>query len=64
MVKISGENKKVEAQTIAQLINELGIKAENIAVVKNGSIVSRRTWDLEKIVDSDEIDFFSPVGGG
>lgn len=64
MVKIGGTMKEVKAQTISDLINELGIDSGNIAVVKNGVIISKKKWCCEKITDSDEIDFFSPVGGG
>ena len=64
MVKISGTNMQIKASTLRELLIELGINTENIAVVKNGSIVSRKKWDTENICDSDEIEFFSPVGGG
>ena len=64
MVKINGGEKLVKALTVKELLTELEIKTENIAVVKNGSIVSRKKWDTESICDSDEIEFFSPVGGG
>jgi thiamine biosynthesis protein ThiS len=64
MVKIAGTQKNVKAQTVSALLTELGIDTESIAVVKNGVIISKKIWVSEKITDSDEIDFFSPVGGG
>ncbi len=64
MVKISGINRKVNAETVAKLLIELDINPENIAVVKNGAIISRKKWDSEEVAESDEIEFFSPVGGG
>jgi len=64
MVKIGKVNKEVKAVTVKELIIELNINSENIAVVKNGSIISRKNWSKEKIENSDKIEFFSPVGGG
>lgn len=64
MVRIGDVNKEVKALTVKELLVELDINSQNIAVVKNGSIVSRKNWSKEKIDDSDKIEFFSPVGGG
>ena len=64
MVRIGDVDKEVEAATVKELLIELKINSENIAVVKNGSIISRKNWSKEKIENSDKIEFFSPVGGG
>lgn len=64
MVMIGDVSREVKSTTIKELLIELNINSDNIAVVKNGSIVSRKNWYKEKIVNSDKIDFFSPVGGG
>jgi len=64
MVKVSGIDQTVQATTINELLVELKIDPKNIAVVKNGAIISRKNWSDELVCDSDNIEFFSPVGGG
>ena len=64
MIKIAGKNREIKAETVLELLLELKINTENMAVVKNGIIIAKKEWGKEKISDCDEIDFLSPVGGG
>lgn len=64
LVLISGKEKTVKAENVAELVKELKINPENMAVVKNGKIISKNVWEMETVKKNDSIDFFSPVSGG
>lgn len=64
IIKISQTEKNVKSLTIEQLLDEIGIKKDNIAVVKNGTIIKKKDWVLEMLNENDNIDVFSLVSGG
>lgn len=64
IIKISQTEKNVKSLTIEQLLDEIGIKKDNIAVVKNGTIIKKKDWALEMLNENDNIDVFSLVSGG
>jgi len=63
-IEVNGNEKKIESDRVAALIQELGIKEKFLAVSKNGTIISRTNWEREKIVENDKIEIMSIVGGG
>lgn len=63
-IMIGDAGKVVCSETVDQLLDEMEIKKDNIAVVKNGKIIRRKDWALERINENDCIDIFSPVSGG
>ncbi|HRZ79393.1 MAG TPA: sulfur carrier protein ThiS [bacterium] len=64
IIKIGQEQKNIKSVTVDQLIDELGVKRDNIAVVRNGIIIKKKDWVSEKLCENDRIDIFSPVSGG
>jgi sulfur carrier protein len=53
-----------ESSTVADLIAELGLKGDRIAVEHNGEIVPRGTWQQALLADGDKIEVVHFVGGG
>lgn len=64
IILIGGKAKEIRSENISQLLNELAVEINNIAVVKNGMIVPKSEWNREMVCENDSIDFFSPVNGG
>jgi thiazole synthase len=61
---INGEARSTSAATIAQLVGELELKPEKVAVERNGEIVPRSTLAEAKLADGDVLEIVHFVGGG
>ena len=49
---------------LSRLIESLGLKADRIAIERNGEILYRNTWDQISIADGDRLEIVQFVGGG
>lgn len=47
-----------------QVIAELGLKGDRVAVEHNGEIVSRSTWPQTGVAEGDRLEVVHFVGGG
>ena len=64
-VYLNGESKEVsESLTLADLVNELELPAQRIAVELNRTVIRRSEWVNTKITDDDRIEIVHFVGGG
>ena len=50
--------------TIAQLVDEITLDHSRVAVERNRAIAPRATWSDTGVVDGDEIEVVTLVGGG
>jgi sulfur carrier protein len=53
-----------ELATLDQLIAELGLKGDRVAVEHNGQIAPRTVWPNTAIADGDRLEVVHFVGGG
>ncbi len=64
-LEINGEMKRVPAcANVRELLENLGIKPDRVAVELNRRIVRRRDWDGTAIRDLDRLEIVQFVGGG
>lgn len=62
---VNGEKKSVsDGATLSQLISELGMKGDRVAVELNREIVPRPQWDEAQLKDGDHLEIVHFVGGG
>ena len=62
---INGEDKTfADSLSLAQLIEQLGMKGDRVAVELNRDIVSRAQWDGTLLKDGDRLEIVHFVGGG
>jgi thiamine biosynthesis protein ThiS len=62
---VNGETLQIpEALTVAQLLRHLGVRAERVAVERNGTVVKRALYDEEKVASGDVLEIVTFVGGG
>ena len=54
----------LQPPTLEQLIAELGLKGDRVAVEHNGQIVPRATWPQTSIHEGDKLEVVHFVGGG
>ncbi len=52
------------SSTLDQLVQELGLKGDRVAVEHNGSIAPRTTWGQTVLSEGDRVEVVHFVGGG
>jgi sulfur carrier protein len=64
-LEVNGESRRFPApQTIATLLESLGIAADRVAVEMNKTIVRKRDWSQTPTTDGSQIEIVQFVGGG
>ncbi len=62
---VNGDEKSfADSLTLAELIEQLGMKGDRVAVELNREIVSRAQWAETKLNDGDRLEIVHFVGGG
>jgi len=62
---INGDDKEVrEGVTVAELISELDLKPERVAIELNRKILSRSEWPGAGLAAGDKVEIVHFVGGG
>jgi len=54
----------VEGSNLEQLVAELGLKGDRVAVEHNGEIASRASWAQTALREGDRLEVVHFVGGG
>lgn len=64
-VQINGEERELgEELTLAALLEQLGMKADRVAVELNREIISRQLWPQTRLHTGDRLEIVQFVGGG
>ena len=64
-LKINGDDREfANVVTLADLIAQLAMKADRVAVELNRAIVPRANWAATALKDGDELEIVHFVGGG
>ena len=61
---INGEERQLEVTTVSTLVEQLGMKADRVAVELNREIVPRANWSESALRDGDKLEIVHFVGGG
>jgi len=62
---INGENRDFEnVTTLSDLILQLGMKADRVAIELNRDLVRREQWSDTKLSNGDKLEIVHFVGGG
>jgi len=61
---INGQEQSFAAITLAQLVEQLGMKQDRVAVELNRNIVSRDRWAETNLAEGDHLEIVHFVGGG
>ena len=61
---VNGEEKSIAATTVAELVAQLGMKPDRVAVELNHEIVARDRWSSAALKDGDKLEIVHFVGGG
>ncbi|MEM9346570.1 MAG: sulfur carrier protein ThiS [Planctomycetota bacterium] len=63
-LEVNGESKKTDAATVADLLDELGLAGQAVAVEVNQSVVPKKQHSEATLNDGDKIELVTLVGGG
>src|ERR1700755_2205676 len=63
-IQINGQDKEVSAATVAELVEQLGLKGDRVAIELNRDIVSRAKWAETLLHEGDKLEMVHFVGGG
>ncbi len=63
-ITLNGDTRRTHAATIADLVRELELSPEKVAVERNGEIVPRSTLGEASLADGDTLEIVHFVGGG
>ncbi|MFN3536611.1 MAG: sulfur carrier protein ThiS [Brevundimonas sp.] len=63
-IEVNGEPREVEAGTILDLVETLGLDPKKVAVERNLEIVPRSLHGETALADGDRIEIVQLVGGG
>jgi len=64
-ITVNGEERVcVEGLTLADLINDLGIKVKVMAAAVNMEVVKKADWESRTLGEGDKIELLHFVGGG
>ncbi|GER94803.1 thiamine biosynthesis protein ThiS [hot springs metagenome] len=63
-LRINGEYKEMRSKTISELLKELDIIPERVAVEVNLTIIKRQEFENYYLKDGDTIEIVNFVGGG
>ena len=61
---VNGEVKESNAQTIQELIDELGIESKVMASAVNMNVIKKEQWKNHQLLENDKVEFLQFVGGG
>jgi thiamine biosynthesis protein ThiS len=65
LVKVNGEQRSCRADvTVGDLLRELVIKTERVAVELNLEILDRKDFDHRSLKEGDRVEILSFIGGG
>ena len=63
-IRLNGEERTVRAETVAALVEELGLAHRYIAVERNMEVVPKSAWESTRLADGDRIEIVQMIGGG
>ncbi|MGH9487374.1 MAG: sulfur carrier protein ThiS [Terriglobales bacterium] len=63
-IAFNGRRTEVRSQNLAELLQELAIAPDRIAVERNRALVPRRMWAETHLAQGDAIEVVQMVGGG
>ncbi len=64
LLTLNGETRNLDAQTVLDLLQELGYAGKRIAVELNGEIVPKSLHDQTPLNEGDQLEIVVAVGGG
>ena len=63
-IQLNGESRLVNAETLSDLVTELGLQKRMIAIERNLEVVPKSQYDAIRLEQGDRIELVHMIGGG
>lgn len=63
-IQLNGEQRRVAAHTLAELVSELGLERRMIAIERNLEVVPKSRYAATQLAEGDRIELVHMIGGG
>lgn len=63
-LKLNGENFDSSSGTVSELLKELGIETDRVAVEVNMTVIKKTDYESFRLNEGDEVEIVNFVGGG
>jgi thiamine biosynthesis protein ThiS len=63
-VRLNGADRETGAETVAKLLEELGLPPQTVLVEQNGEALGRDQWDGARLQEGDGIEVLRVAAGG
>lgn len=64
ILRVNGEELQTDRKTLMELLGELAIKKEAVAIEVNNIVIRKKDYDSFKLSDGDRVEIVNFVGGG
>jgi len=64
VIRVNGVDRTNENETVAELVERLGIEARGVAVALDGEVVLRSNWTSTPVPDGAAVEIVTAVAGG
>ena len=65
IIQVNGEPQEIkEDMSLSELVASLSLKAEQVAIELNQSVVRRAQWESTRLREGDKVEIVHFVGGG
>jgi sulfur carrier protein len=61
---LNGRREEVQAETVTDLVNELGLVPETVLIERNGTALLRTEWAHTQLSDDDRLEVLRVAAGG
>jgi len=63
-IQLNGEKRLIAAQSLSDLVTELGLEQRMIAIERNLEVVPKSQYDTTRLEEGDRIELVHMIGGG
>ncbi|MFZ6655258.1 sulfur carrier protein ThiS [Undibacterium sp. TJN19] len=63
-IQLNGETRQLSSALLADLIAELNLSQQAIAVAVNRQIIPKSQWGVHQLREQDNVDVVRAIGGG
>jgi sulfur carrier protein len=64
MISVNGEDREAVNETVADLLERLGIESRGVAVAVDGEVVRRGEWSTTSLHDGAAVEIVTAAAGG
>jgi sulfur carrier protein len=64
VIRVNGVERDYEGESVAQLVERMGVDTRGVAVALDGEVVRRSLWESTPVPDGAGVEIVTAVAGG